>query len=232
MARSRRAKNIPMPIVVVGSGAVAWVARGAYDKVARGAKRAAGGLKIDSRGARRAASFVRSKVKRNPVGVAATILRQLGGAGRLSAMIGAHTFLDHGDGLSFKLKLKGKRGAGNYVKVTLDPSDTYTVSFAQITRRGLDVTRTGEYSGVYASALRPTIEQHLGLYMSLGTMARKNPLILVNPRRKGSSIPNTPAWHRKMVREWNALLRALSVERPKRAYEIGYVRDRILEHQD
>ena len=38
--------------------------------------------------------------------VAATIARQLGGTGRISAMVGAFNMLDHGDAFSFRFKAR------------------------------------------------------------------------------------------------------------------------------
>lgn len=55
--------------------------------------------------------------------VALTILSQLGGSGRLSAMIGAHTFTSDTNSLSFKIKARAKNGIKG-IRITLDPSDT------------------------------------------------------------------------------------------------------------
>ena len=96
-----------------------------------------------------------------------TIAKQLGGIGRLSAMIGAHTFIDHGNALSFKFK--GSRVA-TYCKVEMDASDTYTVTLAKIRKWELHKAQT--FDGVYAGQLRETIERVTGLYLSLGTCGR------------------------------------------------------------
>lgn len=100
-----------------------------------------------------------------------TILAQLGGAARLSAMIGAKNFLsvmaDHG--LQFRCKA-GKSGI-NSVRVTLETSDTYRVEFWAI--RNLNLRNVSAVEGVTVDALRETIEQATGLYLSLGTMGRR-----------------------------------------------------------
>ncbi len=112
--------------------------------------------------------------------VAQTILAQLGGAGRLSAMIGARDFVayssasesPHGQGLggvAFKFPNRA-RSKPNYLKIILDPSDTYTVEFGRT--RGYDYRVLRSRSGVYVSQLRPLIEAETGLQLSLGTMGR------------------------------------------------------------
>lgn len=94
---------------------------------------------------------------------AATILRQLGN--RCLVMIGAKAILDCGDAVQFKV---GRNAKGvTHVRITLDPSDTYTVKFDRVTRRGMNVTPKGEVSFVYADQLRTAIETHTGLYTSL-----------------------------------------------------------------
>lgn len=98
--------------------------------------------------------------------VATTILAQLGGARRLSVMIGAHSFMSDGPALIFKFRAKASKGI-KAIKVTLDPSDTYTVRFWRIGSRGLDVRQVAEHSDVYADDLRTVIEAETGLYLSL-----------------------------------------------------------------
>lgn len=94
--------------------------------------------------------------------VASEIVRQMGGLGRLSAMVGAHNLLDHGDGLSFKFR--GSRKA-SYAKVTLGADDTYSVVIGKI--RKFELKPTFEASGVYASSLVEIFERETGLYLSL-----------------------------------------------------------------
>lgn len=99
--------------------------------------------------------------------VAATIARQLGGTGRISAMVGAFNMLDHGDAFSFRFK--GSR-ALNYCKIELDAAtDTYTVTFGKVRRYELTAVQT--FPMVYAAQLRGLFESTTGLYLSLGTCA-------------------------------------------------------------
>ena len=57
--------------------------------------------------------------------VANTILSQIGGTGRLVAMTGAKHFTYSDNSLSFQFKGSRKTNA---LRITLDPSDTYTSS--------------------------------------------------------------------------------------------------------
>jgi hypothetical protein len=101
--------------------------------------------------------------------VAQTILQQLGGAGRLSAMIGARNFVAYHDALSFTFAARGRDGI-RAVRVILTPADLYTVEFIKVGRPtsayiGRHVVETVEY--VYADMLRATIEQRTGLALAL-----------------------------------------------------------------
>lgn len=101
---------------------------------------------------------------------ASTLLRQMGGMGKLTAMIGASGFgrgtTDGHPSLTFKFK--GSKKA-NVVTIILDPSDTYTLRFVKMgsAATAYKVTPAGEFSGVYADALKPTFERFTGLYLSL-----------------------------------------------------------------
>jgi len=96
--------------------------------------------------------------------IAATILRQLGGSGRLKAMLGAKHFIDHGDGLSFQFPNR-QRKRGNYFKVTLDDSDTYTLEFGALRGSNFKVLKT--HNNVYASQMKKLFESFTGLRLSL-----------------------------------------------------------------
>ena len=92
------------------------------------------------------------------------ILQQLGGTGRLSAMIGAHSFVSQSRGVQFKLKAKALGGV-NAIVITLEPSDTYRLEFFRI--RARHPTLVAEYDNVYADGLRGIIERQTGLALSL-----------------------------------------------------------------
>ena len=90
--------------------------------------------------------------------IAQIILQQLGGR-QFLAMTGAHTLLNVGNGLSFKLKSRSV----NYVKILLNGLDTYDVTFAKINTRTWTVTEVAQMDGIYADQLRPIFTQVTGL---------------------------------------------------------------------
>ena len=92
--------------------------------------------------------------------IANTILQQLGGP-MFVALTGAHDMTT--DGRSLSIRFKGSKVA-NHLAITLEPSDTYTVTFSRIGRGG--VTVTSEDHDVYADMLRDIFEYHTGLYVS------------------------------------------------------------------
>ena len=96
--------------------------------------------------------------------VANTIISQMGGSGRLSAMIGAHSFVGDENSVSFRFKARARNGA-NALHVTLDPSDTYTVKFFSI--RGTKTKVVKELDDVYAEDLKRIFEDETGLRLSL-----------------------------------------------------------------
>jgi len=96
--------------------------------------------------------------------VANTILAQMGGTGRLSAMLGASSFFGTEDTASFRFKARA-RNKSNMVKVRLDPSDTYTVEFWTV--RGGKATKRSAHSDIYADGLKTLFTDETGLYLSL-----------------------------------------------------------------
>lgn len=99
--------------------------------------------------------------------VANEILRQIGGAGRLKAMIGAKNFT--GDSqkdnyLGFHFQAPAKNGS-NYIKITLNDMDLYDVEFGKIKKFTYEVVSTTE--GAYNEDLKRVIELETGLYLSL-----------------------------------------------------------------
>lgn len=89
-------------------------------------------------------------------------ISQLGGQRRLQLMIGANTFIGGKDCLSFRFR--GSRRV-NYIKITLDPSDTYTVEFGKVGRASYKSVSI--LSDVYCEDLIPIFEKTTGLYLSL-----------------------------------------------------------------
>lgn len=89
--------------------------------------------------------------------VAGTILQQLG-RGTL-AMLGAHTFVSSFNSLTLRIKGCPKI---NCIKIELDVSDTYTMTFYKVGGKRMLVTVATE-TGVYVDCLHRTIETHTGL---------------------------------------------------------------------
>jgi hypothetical protein len=94
--------------------------------------------------------------------VAQTILSQLGG-NRFCAMTGAKGFVYSANSLSFKVG----RNAGKvtHVRVVLDASDTYSVTFFAISARCNRTVR--EASGIYADNLQSLFTHVTGLAVRL-----------------------------------------------------------------
>lgn len=91
--------------------------------------------------------------------IAETIRRQIGGGSLF--MLGARNLLDHGNAFSFRIR--GSRKV-NYVKITLDPSDTYTMEFKKIGRSPkFKVTDVAIFEDVYCDMLHSLIEDTTGL---------------------------------------------------------------------
>ena len=103
--------------------------------------------------------------------IADTTLQQLGGRGRLKAMIGARDFSSRDDGRTLHFKFPACPKA-NVCKITLNALDTYDVTFIKVGRLSrktyeVPVQTTGEFSGVYCDQLREVFEGFTGLYLSL-----------------------------------------------------------------
>jgi len=104
--------------------------------------------------------------------IAQIILDQMGGQRRLVAMIGAHTFVSHPKGVSFKFP-RPASGKPNYVKVTLAGDDTYQMEFGSI--HGLTYKKLKVLPGVYNDMLGETFKKMTGLHLRL---AQETPMNL------------------------------------------------------
>jgi hypothetical protein len=102
--------------------------------------------------------------------VANTILEQLGGR-RFVGMTGAKALTACDEGLRMKLPGNLTRDRINWVEVKLDPSDTYTVTFASERRpRGkawAERKVVASVADVYCDQLREVFEEMTGLVTSL-----------------------------------------------------------------
>jgi hypothetical protein len=96
--------------------------------------------------------------------VANTILAQLGGSARLSAMIGAHTFSGGNNVLTFKFKAQSYNNS-NAICIFLTDRDDYTVEF--IRTRGVTIKSIKKVDGVYAEDLVRIIASETGLALHL-----------------------------------------------------------------
>ena len=108
--------------------------------------------------------------------IADVILKQLGGARRLSMFVGAKGFCSDDGGRTLIFKFPNKaRSKPNRIKVTLTAMDDYIVEFGRIGRKkdkgyGLmvptyKVLKTIE--GVYCDQLMDIFETETGLYLTL-----------------------------------------------------------------
>ncbi len=100
------------------------------------------------------------------------ILANLGGR-KFVAMTGAKNMVAS-DSRTLSFRLPGGSGfcknGINHVTITLDPSDTYTVTFNRI--RGTKVVEVAKHSDVYCDMLTAIFKAETGLETSLGTMGR------------------------------------------------------------
>lgn len=92
-----------------------------------------------------------------------TILKQLGG-GRFLAMTGAFNLVGSDDALT--MRLPGKtRMKGNWVRITLDPSDTYVMEYQRLVTKDFVPTLNmiERRSYVYADELQAHFKDMTGL---------------------------------------------------------------------
>lgn len=83
---------------------------------------------------------------------------------RVAQFVGGKDIRFSGPSAEFRWAARAKNGA-NFIKITLDPSDTYTVEFWY--RRGASMTYKGKFSDQYAEDLKPLFERETALYLSL-----------------------------------------------------------------
>jgi len=94
--------------------------------------------------------------------IAETIASQMGGTGRLKLFIGAYDFFSCDDGQALCFKFKGSQKA-NYIKITLNPMDTYDIQFKKI--KDLEADLVGELNGIYCDQLVEIFEEQTGLFL-------------------------------------------------------------------
>ncbi len=96
--------------------------------------------------------------------VADQIVQQLGGMQRVQSMIGPTQFIGQRNGVSLKFANKAARRP-NYVLITLESDDTYTMVFKR--GRGLNYKTTNTLDQVHAEDLRDFFTQETGLHLKL-----------------------------------------------------------------
>ena len=95
---------------------------------------------------------------------ASVILQQLGG-NKFVMMTGAKNLMKSNGGKTLSFRLPKALGGINYVKITLDASDTYTVEFGRVS--GTTYTVKKEFANVYADQLQNIFTKTTGLYTKL-----------------------------------------------------------------
>jgi hypothetical protein len=94
--------------------------------------------------------------------IAQEIINQIGGVGRLQAMIGANAFVAVDAGVMFKFKGSRK---WNCIEIKFNGRDLYDVTFYKITK--LKIAKQETIEDIYNDQLKGLIERHTGLYLSL-----------------------------------------------------------------
>jgi hypothetical protein len=92
--------------------------------------------------------------------IATEILKQLGG-NRFIAMTGAKNLIDAGEGLRFAIP---NSNGINRVEITLEPGDTYRVTFTKFNARSLATRIVHTVGNVYCDQLQELFTNQTGLY--------------------------------------------------------------------
>ena len=96
--------------------------------------------------------------------VATTIANQLGGTGKLKAMIGAKYFVGDNNSLAFRFTAKSKNKS-NLINIKLTSLDLYDVTFYKYRNGQTKIVE--EANGLYCDMLKTYIEKALELKLSL-----------------------------------------------------------------
>lgn len=99
----------------------------------------------------------------NPA-VSNEIAAQLGGFNRIRLMTGTKEFVY--DDKSLRMKIGKNPKNITHVKITLDPSDEYTVEFMKWNGRKLEMKVVSKREGVYNNMLKDVFYEGTGLYLS------------------------------------------------------------------
>ncbi len=96
--------------------------------------------------------------------IADAIMEQLGGH-RFRVMTGARNFVAHPWGLTFKLPARFAKDGINFVRVVLDPNDTYSLTFMRT--RGTSCVEVSWTSDIYCDQLQELFTDRTGLRTTL-----------------------------------------------------------------
>ena len=90
--------------------------------------------------------------------IAQNIIRQLGNGTLFMLGFKKGTMLHSDDSLSFRIRASR---TVNYIKITLDPSDTYSIEFGRV--HGYNYKIVSTVDGIYCDQLHGAIERATGL---------------------------------------------------------------------
>jgi hypothetical protein len=98
--------------------------------------------------------------------IAETILDQMGGAGKLYAMIGAQHMVSLDDLGGVQFVFKGSKRT-NKVVIKLNSLDLYDIEFWKFTKSTGACVKVTELCSLYADQLVQTFSEETGLYLTL-----------------------------------------------------------------
>lgn len=98
--------------------------------------------------------------------IAETIIQQMGGYGKLKAMINAKDFLYSDKEKSLQFKFSGSKKV-NCIKITLNNLDLYDIKLYKINLKKFTCDVKEKIENIYADQLKDIFETKTGLYLSL-----------------------------------------------------------------
>jgi hypothetical protein len=104
-----------------------------------------------------------ARLEKHSNNIAATIVRQLGGGGKLQMMIGLKQLINEPLGVTLVFPLPKHSGAVNRVRITLNGKDLYDMEF--IRTRGMSQKIVKVFNDVYAEDIKDRFEEGTGLYI-------------------------------------------------------------------
>lgn len=95
--------------------------------------------------------------------IAKMIFEQLHIRRLFTAMVGAKDYVATDNGLRFRI---GKNSSNaNRIEISLDPNDTYTITFVRVAKGGYNALEC--IDNVYVDMMHDVIERYTGLYTTL-----------------------------------------------------------------